>query len=270
MRRRQWRGPSRFSIRLWLAAALAMGAAGAVWAQPADAPASPASPYRIAFIGDSMADGLWSGVLHLVTRDNCLKERFDLGRFAKNGTGLTRIDQFSWPNEAAKIVERFHPHLFVVSLGLNDRQGVVEPGKPRALLGSPEWPKRYADQVLALLQGATAAGAQVLWIGSPALRDAQADADARQKNEIFSAAVAEFHSDRVRYVEPWKLSQAEKDSFKSFGPDSRGTLIQIRAADGVHFTAAGYDMVGAYLFPKIAEALEADGPNPARACNVGQ
>ena len=51
---------------------------------------------KIAFVGDSTADGLWGGVTRLVPHDSCLKGNVELGRFAKNSTGLTRPDRFDW------------------------------------------------------------------------------------------------------------------------------------------------------------------------------
>ena len=45
---------------------------------------------KIAFVGDSTSDGLWGGFSALAPRNSCLKGTVDLGRFAKNSTGLTR------------------------------------------------------------------------------------------------------------------------------------------------------------------------------------
>src|SRR4029450_6907263 len=105
---------------------------------------------KAAFIGDSTADGLWGGVGRLVPRDGCLKA-VELGRFAKNSTGLTRPERFNWAEEAKRIGESFRPHLFVMSLGLNDRQSVVIGGKV-TLDNSPDYPAKYKERIAAVLK----------------------------------------------------------------------------------------------------------------------
>ena len=58
-----------------------------------------------------------------------MRNTVELGRFAKNGTGLTRGDRVYWPREIKRIGESFKPNLIVVSLGVNDRQpGLDEVG----------------------------------------------------------------------------------------------------------------------------------------------
>src|ERR1700674_603576 len=79
-----------------------------------------AEPKRIAFIGDSMADGLWSRFLRLTIRDACLREELDLKREAKISTGLTRPDKFSWPEQARRLGASLKPHVFLGSLCPHD------------------------------------------------------------------------------------------------------------------------------------------------------
>src|ERR1700680_4335670 len=77
-----------------------------------------AEPKRIAFIGDSMADGLWNGFLRLTIRDACLREELDLKRESKISTGLTRPDKFSWPEQARRLGASHKAQAFAASLGL--------------------------------------------------------------------------------------------------------------------------------------------------------
>ena len=121
---------------------------------------------KIAFVGDSTADGLWGGVTRLVPRDSCLKGNVELGRFAKNSTGLTRPDRFNWADEVKKIGESFKPQLYVMSLGLNDRQSVVEKGQI-TMDHSPLYPAKYKERVTAVLKSARASKAALLWVGLP-------------------------------------------------------------------------------------------------------
>jgi hypothetical protein len=220
---------------------------------------------KVAFVGDSTADGIWGGLASLVPHEPCLKANVELGRFAKNSTGLTRPEKFNWVEEVKRIGESFKPQLFVMSLGLNDRQSVVEHGKV-TLENSPEYPAKYKERVTAVLKSAAGAKASLLWVGLPAMREAAADRDAREKNRFFAESIADFGDGSMQYVEPWKLNPSGEDKFASFGPDPKGKMIQIRASDGEHFSPAGDMLVAAYLLPRIVATLLKAGAKLDEAC----
>jgi uncharacterized protein len=220
---------------------------------------------KIAFVGDSTADGLWGGVARLVPRESCLKSTVELGRFAKNSTGLTRPDRFNWADETRKIGDSFKPQLLVMSLGLNDRQSVVEKSQV-TMESSALYPARYKERVTAVLKSARASKASLLWVGLPAMREAAADRDAREKNKLFAEAIVEFGAETIQYAPPWRLGGSGEDKFASFGPDLTGKIIQIRATDGEHFTPAGELLVAAYLLPKMVATLVKDGAPLGEGC----
>jgi hypothetical protein len=220
---------------------------------------------KIAFVGDSTSDGLWGGFSALAPRNSCVKGSVDLGRFAKNSTGLTRPERYSWPDEMKRIGDSYKPALFIMSLGLNDRQSVVFGGKV-TLDTSPDYPARYKERVTAVLKSASASRSSLLWVGLPAMRDAAADRDARAKNRFFAEAIAEFGDSTLQYVPPWRLSPTGEDKFASYGPDQNGKIIQIRASDGEHFTPAGDMLAAAYLLPKITAILLSRGAKLGDAC----
>lgn len=222
---------------------------------------------RVACIGDSMIDGVWGGLLRLVTKEPCLKSRMNLGRFGENGTGLTRSDRYNWAEEAAKIVAEFKPNLVLVSLGLNDRQGVVDAKtKARTVFGDPGWNAAYEAAVTDFLRSASATKAGLLWLGIPAMRDAVAQADAKEKNRIYSHIISGLGDKKVVFVDPWRQAGANDDAFTAYGSDANGSKIQLRTPDGIHFTAAGYDLIAAYLLPKIIVQLKASGADLAYPC----
>jgi uncharacterized protein len=248
----------RASVTLACAAlALSLGAVRAAQSQ--------GEKVKVAFVGDSTADGMWGGLTGLVPHEACLKGNIELGRFAKNSTGLTRPDKFNWVDEVKRIGESFKPQLFVMSLGLNDRQSVVEHGKV-TLDNSPDYPAKYKERVTAVLKSAAESKASLLWIGLPAMREAAPDRDAREKNKYFAEAIAEFADSSMQYVEPWRLNPSGEDKFASFGPDQKGRMIQIRASDGEHFSPAGDLLVAAYLLPRMVATLAKGGAKPGEAC----
>lgn len=217
----------------------------------------------IAFVGDSMADGLWGAMFRRLGKDKCLAQRVSLIRKARNGTGLTRQDQFDWIAEIAKIVDDSHPDLFIGSFGINDRQSIVEKDKHVIPYPSAEFDQRYTALVIDMLNTATAQGAAMNLVGLPVMMEAEANADAGAKNKIFQEAVRQVGSERVTYVSPWTSGS---DSYKTYLPLSHTGMVLVRATDGIHFTRIGYDMVMDSLYPSVLTSLKARGFNPEVDC----
>ncbi len=221
---------------------------------------------KIAFAGDSIVDNYWSGMTRAIAADPCLKASVELGRFAHNGTGLTRGDKLYWPREVRRIGDTFKPNLFVLSVGLNDRQFIVDGTGARTPWGAPNWIDKYRAEVVEFLKGAAASKAGVLIVGLPVVRDGEENADLQAKNRMFADAVTTVAASNVQYVEPWRLNAAGTDGFASYGHDRNGRMVQLRTADGEHFTVAGEDLVATYLFPKIVTAFDQMGMRLDRAC----
>jgi hypothetical protein len=223
-------------------------------------------PFRIAFVGDSMADGLWQGVTRTIAKNTCLKPLIETHRFGQIGTGLTRLDKFNWPRELVAIGRRYKPQIYVVSLGLNDRNPIHDPEGKDAQYMSKEWPDVYREKIDKMLKSAISMKASVVWLGIPSLRDGRADKEAKEKNALYASAVAALNDPTVRYVDPWRIKPEGEDPFSTYGPGEDGKLIALRTPDGSHFTPAGYDLLGAYLYPKIVETLRQRGVDIDKLC----
>ncbi len=249
------------SPKRWLAAAcLSLAALAAIPAR-ADAPAK----LNIAFVGDSMADGLWGAMFRRLGKDKCLAEKVKLIRKAKNGTGLTRLDQFNWVDEIGKIVEADHPDLFVGSFGINDRQGIVEKDKRAIAYPSPAFDARYQTLVVDIVRAAMAEGGSMLIVGLPIMMEEDANADALAKNKIFEAAIKESGSDKAGFAQPW-TSGATPEAYKPYLPNARNAMVMVRAPDGIHFTTVGYDMVMESIYPSVLASFKARGRDLATEC----
>jgi hypothetical protein len=223
------------------------------------AAAESAAKIKIAFAGDSIVDNYWSGISRIIAASSCMRNTVELGRFAKNGTGLTRGDRLYWPREIRRIGESFKPNLIVVSLGVNDRQFIVDGAGKRTAWGSPDWSSKYLQEVDEFLNSAVATKAALLWIGLPVMRESVDNTDAQEKNQIYADAIAKLGESKFEYIEPWKLNASGSDTYSSYGPDRSGRMVQIRTADGQHFTVAGEDLAAAYLYPKIVAAFSRMG-----------
>lgn len=240
---------------------LAYGASAVpVSAAPGDPP-----PVHIAFVGNSMADGLWGAMFRRLGKDKCLAEKIKLIRHAKNGTGLTRLDQYNWVDEVAALASNSGADLFVGSFGINDRQSIVDASKTRTEFGGPDYDSRYEALVEDVINNALAHGSSMLVMGLPVMMDPAANADATEKNHLFADAVAHVASPRAVYVPPWE-SHPGVDEYKPFLPNANNAMVQVRAPDGIHFTTAGYDMVMNTFFPVIMESLKQRGRDVASEC----
>jgi hypothetical protein len=256
----------RSSIRIVAAVTFALLASPTLLRAAAEPAPEIKSKIKIAFAGDSIVDNYWSGVTRVIAANACLKTGVELGRFAHNGTGLTRGDKLYWPREVRRIGETFKPNVLVLSVGLNDRQFIVDGEGARTAWGAPNWTDKYRSQIIEFLKAAAATNAHVLLVGLPAMRDSVDNTDAQEKNKMFVEAVAALGAGNVQYIEPWRLTASGGESFASYGPDHNGRMVQIRTSDGEHFTVAGEDLVARYLYPKIVTAFDHIGVRLDRAC----
>ena len=229
--------------------------------------AQPTSALRIAFVGDSMADGLWGALFRRLGKDKCLAEKIKLLRKAKNGTGLTRLDQFNWIDEVGTIATDPGVDLFVASFGINDRQAIVGADKTRTDFSSPGFETRYQANVEELIQRATEKDGSILIVGLPVMQDDDANSDAEAKNKIFAAAVKAADTPRAAFASPW-TSQPGSDEYKPFLPNSHNAMVQVRANDGIHFTTFGYDLVMDSIFPSILASLKQRGRDLNAECSA--
>jgi hypothetical protein len=238
-----------FVCRFGVVSRLLLLAAIAGQVAPADAKA------RIAFVGDSLAQNYWAGVIRLVANDPCLKSNVDLGRFGRPATGLANSAYFNWLREIRRIDETYNPTVTVITIGLNDRQGIIDPKGAPIVWGAPNWADKYRQQIKEFLEGAVASKATVLFVGLPVMRDGYFNSDMAAKNALYAEAVARIGAPNARYLEPWKLNTAGPETYSLYAPDKTGRPVQIRTSDGVHFTNGGDDLLAHYLLPKIVAAL---------------
>jgi hypothetical protein len=236
-------------MRLGIVTALA--ASLAVCAFPAGA-----APAKVAFVGDSMSDGIWGAFFRLTGNNKC-SDQITLIRDARNGTGLARPDHFDWNAELDSLITKEAPTLVFASIGLNDEQDlVVMPDKSKLHLGTDEWLTQYKKNVSDFYEHAGKGGAAVMIVGLPNLRDSSAEKHAELVNGIYQDVAKSETDVSVTYVEPWRLAN-DDGGFASFGPNVDGQTVQLRAPDGLHFTQAGYDVLARYLEPSLDKALAA-------------
>ena len=102
-------------------------------------------------------------------------------------------------------------------------------------------------------------------LGLPVLREAKANEDALAKNKLLADVVKAYGKPSIVFL-PSPLDPAEgAQAFKSYDRIA-GSLVQMRASDGVHFTQAGYDYLTQSLLSAILAVMQQKGWMPAGPC----
>jgi hypothetical protein len=192
---------------------------------------------RVAVIGDSFATGVGAAI------GRSLNPRLaDVQARGVISTGLTRPDYFNWQPNLQEIIDRYRPGVVVVMLGGNDAQTLTVPGeKPVPQSAQEEWRRIYAERVESLARTATDAGARVVWIGLPPMRDVNRDHQARRLDDIYRAVAKT--SPGIAYVNSLHLFARPGGGYAAYLPDEDGDERLVREGDGEHFTSLGYDWV---------------------------
>jgi uncharacterized protein len=227
------------------------GGGGGAGAEPVTGPIrtpTPSNKLRIAVIGDSLSQGLGPAIQRWMNPS--VVRLLSLGR---PSTGLSRQDYFNWHAGMREIVEQFRPDLVFVMLGSNDAQAQISPGGSAIPVGTWEWVHGYLDRAKQLIREATRAGTRVVWVGIPIVKERQRWGFYRNVNEIYGEAAAS--DPNSTYVDTWNAFEGRDGGYSAFVRSDHGQLVEVRAADGVHFTQAGYGMLGRLALRAADEAF---------------
>ena len=154
----------------------------------------------------------------------------------KQSSGLVRPDYYDWPKALGQAVREFRPHVVVILLGANDMQPVLHAGHSAALF-SENWSAEYAKRVERFIQTATQAGASVIWVGLPIMRDPKFSKTEHRLNEFYAAGCA-AHRGAV-YIDGYALFADASGAYAARLADASGVTHVMRAKDGIHFTMDG-------------------------------
>ena len=211
-------------------------------------------PYNLVVLGDSLGDGLWAGLYHVLRKD----KQFKVIKKSKVATGLVRHDYYNWNKVVQEVAADTPIDIAVVVMGTNDRQAMVVDGKRYARF-SPEWEKLYAERVEEFIDTLKATGAQIYWMELPVMRSPNFDADMQKFNRIFKE---ETRKEGIQFVHTRDLGTDESGAYEAYGPDRFGHKRLLRAEDGVHFSMAGYELLGKRMADRVKQGLKEGAPVP--------
>jgi hypothetical protein len=184
-------------------------------------------------------------------------------------TGLARPEVFNWPAYLTEVVNRDKPDAVVLTIGSNDDQSLTGDGGGQSF-GTPEWIAEYGRRVGGLMDSLTASGETTLfWVGIPPMANGERF-DTRYV--IINAIVEEEAKKRpgkVAYVDTVPVLSAFGGGFAEYLPLDDGTLVQVRATDGIHFTREGGDRIASEVLKTMRETFDLDSwQNPGASSST--
>ena len=202
--------------------------------------------YNVVVLGDSLGDGTWAGLYHVLRKD----KRFNVIKKSKVATGFSRHDYYDWNQAVREIAAETRIDIAIVVMGTNDRQAIVENGQRHALFDD-NWRAVYKQRVDDFTTTLKNTGGHIYWLELPVMRSPRFGGDMEQFNEIFEERA---RLNNITFVQTDGLATGADGGYTAYGEDRFGRTRLLRAEDGIHFTMAGYELLG----ERIADAMLAD------------
>ncbi len=202
--------------------------------------------YRVVVLGDSLADGVWAGLVQALADDPDV----EVIKKSEEGSGLTRTDA-TWDGIVTSLSPAEAPHIAVVVFGIADRKALRIEGA-KAEVGSEAWIQEYGRRVDALVKALKRRGAAVYWIGLPIMRGPNTRRDTEIMNNVFRERAL---LNGTKFISTWEGFADPGGNYTDYGPDLTGKVRQLREADGVHLTLRGYEKLAHFAEQEIRRDL---------------
>jgi uncharacterized protein len=207
-------------------------AQGVVFQRSYIEPFPPGDRYRVLVVGDSLADGVWSGLYRAFQEDG----NMEVVNKSKPSSGFVRADSYDWTKEIDDILKDGTYQIVVVMFGANDNQA-IKSGKEYIKPGTDAWDDLYGQRVEAFVKKLRAKGLAVYWTGLPIMRSPDDSDDAEELNDIYRE---KSFINGAKFIDTWSGFTDESGRYSAVGPDMSGQIRRLRDDDGVHFTPRGY------------------------------
>lgn len=208
---------------------------------------TPTEPLRIWVGGDSLSVRLAQSL----GRDGLATGVMDVQMFWEVSTGLARPDVFDWGAVLTSVDESWSPDVYVIVLGGNDTQRIVDPQGAELEPLTDAWRAEYGRRTAAMMDRFGEEGRLVVWVGLPPVRDAQLSEKFADINAVVRAE-AEAR-ERVVFVDSWEVMSDPGGGYTAYLADGGGNMQLVREPDGIHVTRAGGDRLSAVVLDVIEE-----------------
>ena len=212
-------------------------------------------PARLTVVvfGDSQAQGIAGGLQRLLLEDSRVRV---LNR-THPGAALVHGEN-EWFGPIRTFLAHDKADVAIVMFGANDRLDIPGGGEGGgyARFRSDAWHDAYTARVEKILAALDGAGLKVIWCGNPIARSDVYSKDMVYINAIFQAEAERFGA---QYFPLWETVVDDQGHYTAHGKDRDGTTRRMRADDGIHFTAAGYEVIADKLVT-LLPLPDANGP----------
>ena len=203
----------------------------------------PTNQLTIVVFGDSQAAGLARGLQRVLIED----QRYRILNRTHAGAALVHEDS-EWLGPIQNFVAREKADIAVAMFGANDRLEMRDTHGVNLHFRTDPWREAYAERVDRILAALHDSGLRVIWCGNPIARSGTYSADMGYINDIYAAEAAKFGA---QFLPLWNAVADQEGHYAAFGKDRDGVTQRMRADDGIHFTAPGYELIA----EKILEML---------------
>jgi len=152
-------------------------------------------------------------------------------------SGLLNPGLYDWPANLATEMALHRPDIAVFMVGANDANGAAAN------------PEGYRARVGAVMDQLRAPGRRVAWVGQPPMGRADLAASIPVVNRIFREEATK--RPWVTFVEVFPVLADASGNYAAVLPGPDGTLVQMRADDGVHLTPAAGELLARAVFEAL-------------------
>ena len=199
--------------------------------------------YRLVVFGDSLGDGIWSGLYRAFKPD----ANVDVIKKSRVSTGFVRVDYYDWNSQLKNILGAETVHIAVIMFGANDMQSIR--GKRRYhRIGTEGWREIYGKRIDTFIKSLKGSRAAIYWVGLPIMRSKTHNQNMQVMNEIFREKA---FLNGVKFIDTFNGFADQFGRYSAYGPDLSGQIRKLRARDGVHFTMRGYRKLAHFVEREI-------------------
>lgn len=188
--------------------------------------------YKVAIIGDDLAEGLVYGFVDAFSTDS----RLQINNKHFNINGVMRPEYDEKLVALEETLKGDPPHIAVVMLGAWDRVSLRNAAGKKVPVGTPEWRTEYGARADRLMKMLKRRNASVYWVGLPNVRKPDANDDAQMMNEVLRERV---YLNGMKYIDSYAGFLDEDGSYSAWGPDMTGKIVRLRDNDGLYFSFSG-------------------------------
>jgi hypothetical protein len=198
-------------------------------------------PLKIMVAGDSLSFEYGLAMGRLASSDPELEMEGAVDYHV--ASGIARPDFFNWPAELDAQMKARDPDVVVFMVGSNDDQSLAAPDGHTYRPYTDGWKYEYARRAAAVMDQVNATKRVIVWVGIPVIQNAARSAGYQTINTIVKQQT-ENRPDAF-FLNPYKLFSDKDGNYQQFLPNESGTLVKMRANDGIHFERAGGDRLAA-------------------------